>query len=48
MTLQSYEVFWQGEKQLYAGPESAFDTPLLPTHSSHLCWHELAGWGHPN
>jgi len=31
-----------------AGPESAFDVPLLPTHSSHLCCHEQAGWGRQN
>jgi len=31
--------------QAIAGPESAFDTPLLPTHSSHRCCHEPAEWG---
>jgi len=25
--------------------ESAFDAPLFPTHSLHLCWHEQAGYG---
>jgi len=30
------------------GPESAFDAPLLQTHSSHLYWHEWAGWGRQN
>jgi len=32
---------------MYAGPESAFDAPLPPTHSSYLCCHEQAGWQHP-
>ena len=27
---------------------TAFDAPLLPTHSSHLCCHERAGWGRQN
>jgi len=31
--------------QLHAGPETAFNTPLLLTHSSHLCCHERARWG---
>jgi len=30
-----------------AGLESAFDAPLFPTHSSHLCCHERVGWGAP-
>ena len=29
--------------QAIAGPESAFDAPLFPTHSSHLYCHERAG-----
>ena len=28
-----------------AGPESAFDVTILPTHPSHLCCHERAEWG---
>jgi len=31
--------------QAIAGPESAFDAPLFPTHSSHLYCHERAGGG---
>jgi len=34
--------------QAIAGPESAFDAPLFPTHSSHLCSHEQAGWVRQN
>jgi len=34
--------------QVIAGPESAFDAALFPTHSSHLCCHERAGWGRQN
>jgi len=35
-------------KQLHAGPAYLFDPPFLPTHPSHLCCHERAGWGCPN
>ena len=34
--------------QAIAGPESASDTPLFPPHSSHIFWHERAGWGRQN
>jgi len=34
--------------QAIAGTESAFDAPLFPTYSSHLCRHERAGWGRQN
>jgi len=34
--------------QVIAEPESAYDAPLFPTHSSHLCCHEQTGWGRQN
>jgi len=34
--------------QVIAGHESAFEAPLLPNHSSHVCCHERAGWGGQN
>ena len=34
--------------QATAGPESAFDAPLFPTHSSHLYCHQRAGRGRQN
>ena len=42
------KVFWWVEKQLYAGPESAFVASLLSIHSSHLYCQERAGWGRKN
>jgi len=45
----NHRKFSDGSRNYYmqaiAGPESAFDAPLFPTHSSHLCCHERAGWG---
>jgi len=34
--------------QAIAGPELAFDLPLFPSHSSHLCCYERSGWGRQN
>ena len=34
--------------QAIAGPELAFDLPLFPSHSSHLCCYERSGWGCQN
>jgi len=45
----NHRKFSDGSRNNYmqeiAGPESAFGVPLFPTHSSHLCCHERAGWG---
>jgi len=51
VTSKSREVFRRSRNsymQAIAEPESAFDAPLFPTHSSHLCCHERAGWGRQN
>jgi len=40
--------FSDGYRNNYMRPESAFDAPLFPIQSSHLCCHERAGWGCPN
>jgi len=45
LTSHSHEVSSRFKKQLHVEPESAFDAPFLPTHSSHLCYHERARWG---
>ena len=52
MWRHNHRKFSDGSRNKYmqaiAGPEPAFDAPLFPTHSSHLCCHEQTGWGRQN